>query len=177
LYNRMFERLQDERLRVEEQHFLLEKLLHAAPLGVVMLDLDGHIASVNPGAELLLGSAAELVGKQPARLASPFGEVMHELTASPGASTVVTLLDGRRIRIQRSELFDRGFSRAFFTFEEMTDELRRFERSAYEKLIRMMSHEVNNSVAAVGSLLESCLVYPEPIRSHDLPPYQPAPTT
>ena len=41
----------------------------------------------------------------------------------------------------------------------MTEELRLSEKAAYEKLIRMMSHEVNNSVGAVRSLLESSLRY------------------
>ena len=39
----------------------------------------------------------------------------------------------------------------FYLIEEMTEELRLSEKSAYEKLIRMMSHEVNNSVGAVRS--------------------------
>jgi signal transduction histidine kinase len=48
--------------------------------------------------------------------------------------------------------------------EELTEELRLYEKAAYEKLIRMMSHEVNNSVGASNSLLTSCLAY-----SHQLP--------
>ena len=43
--------------------------------------------------------------------------------------------------------------------EELTEELRQFERAAYEKLIRVMSHEVNNTVAASNSLLHSSLAY------------------
>jgi len=176
LYNQMFDRLQDERIRLEEQHFLLDKLLRAAPWGVVMLDLEGRIVSVNPAAEDVLGRATGLVGKAPAALDPPFGSALRELTAaaSTAASTVVTLLGSRRIKIQRSEFFDRGFSRAFFVLEELTEELRRSERSAYEKLIRMMSHEVNNSVAAVGSLLESCLVYREQIQVEDRADYEQA---
>jgi two-component system nitrogen regulation sensor histidine kinase NtrY len=175
LYNRMFDRLQNERLRLEEQHFLLDKLLRAAPWGVVMLDLEGRIASVNPAAEDLLAAATELVGEVPAALDPPFGSALRELAAAASpASTVVTLLGSRRIKIQRSEFFDRGFARAFFVLEELTEELRRSERSAYEKLIRMMSHEVNNSVAAVGSLLESCLVYREQIRAVDRTDYEQA---
>jgi two-component system, NtrC family, nitrogen regulation sensor histidine kinase NtrY len=56
---------------------------------------------------------------------------------------------------------DRGFSRTFVLLEELTEELRHAEKAAYEKLIRMLSHEVNNSVAASNSLLTSCLVYAE----------------
>jgi signal transduction histidine kinase len=48
---------------------------------------------------------------------------------------------------------------SFFRLEELTDELRQSETAAYEKLIRMMSHEVNNSVGASSSLLQSSLAY------------------
>ena len=43
--------------------------------------------------------------------------------------------------------------------EELTALLNESERAAYEKLIRMMSHEVNNTIAATNSLLESCRTY------------------
>ena len=43
--------------------------------------------------------------------------------------------------------------------EELTEELRQSEKAAYEKLVRLMSHEVGNTVGAGRSLLESCLAY------------------
>jgi signal transduction histidine kinase len=49
----------------------------------------------------------------------------------------------------------------------MTEELRLTEKAAYEKLIRMMSHEVNNSVGAVRSLLESTLAYAPQVGDDD----------
>jgi signal transduction histidine kinase len=61
--------------------------------------------------------------------------------------------------VQRGTFVDRGFTRTFFLLEELTEELRQTEKAAYEKLIRMMSHEVNNSVGASGSLLQSSLSY------------------
>jgi two-component system nitrogen regulation sensor histidine kinase NtrY len=72
---------------------------------------------------------------------------------------VVPLPDGRRLKCRRGAFLDRGFPRGFFLIEELTDELRQAEKAAYEKLIRMMSHEVNNSVGATGSLLHSCLTF------------------
>src|SRR5262249_31090928 len=85
----------------------------------------------------------------------------------PGASQVIALGGGRRAKCQRSEFMDRGFARSFFMMEELTEELRRSEKAAYEKLIRMMSHEVNNSVGAATSLLDSCLHYGDQIRPED----------
>ena len=55
--------------------------------------------------------------------------------------------------------YDRGFPRALFLLEELTEELHASEKAAYDKLIRMMSHEVHNSVGAVRSLLESLQRY------------------
>jgi signal transduction histidine kinase len=63
------------------------------------------------------------------------------------------------VRVSRGEFRDRGFAKSFYLLEEMTEELRLSEKGAYEKLIRMMSHEVNNSVGAVRSLMESLLRY------------------
>jgi signal transduction histidine kinase len=65
----------------------------------------------------------------------------------------------RRVRCHHGTFIDRGFPRSFLLIEELTDELRQFERAAYEKLIRVMSHEVNNTVTASNSLLHSSLTY------------------
>jgi signal transduction histidine kinase len=52
--------------------------------------------------------------------------------------------------------------------------LRLSEKAAYEKLIRIMSHEVNNSVGAVRSLLESSLRYAPQIGDSDRADYRSA---
>jgi two-component system nitrogen regulation sensor histidine kinase NtrY len=65
------------------------------------------------------------------------------------------------VRGQCATFIERGHPRRFYLVEELTEELRQTEKSAYEKLIRMMSHEVNNSVGATRSLLQSSLVYGE----------------
>jgi len=43
--------------------------------------------------------------------------------------------------------------------EELTEELDSSERATYEKLVRVLAHEVNNTVAATGSVLDSLLFY------------------
>ena len=54
----------------------------------------------------------------------------------------------------RHLLIDSGFNRPFVLIEELTQELGRIEKASYERIIRMMSHEVNNSVGAIGSTLD-----------------------
>lgn len=45
--------------------------------------------------------------------------------------------------------------------------MRLSEKQAYEKLIRVLSHEVNNSIGAANSLLQSCLTYKEQLHPGD----------
>ena len=86
---------------------------------------------------------------------------------APGESKLITLAGARRLKVWHAEFRDRGFAKTFYLLEELTEELRLTEKTAYEKLIRMMSHEVNNSVGAVRSLLESVLRYAEQIGPDD----------
>jgi two-component system nitrogen regulation sensor histidine kinase NtrY len=166
VYNRMVDHLREERIRIEEQHHFMDRILAASPSGVVTLDLDGRIATVNPAAERILREPREsLVGRRLEQTAGPHARRLAELET--GASQVIALGAGRRAKCQRGEFMDRGFVRTFFMMEELTEELRRSEKAAYEKLIRMMSHEVNNSVGAATSLLDSCLNYRDQIRPED----------
>jgi nitrogen fixation/metabolism regulation signal transduction histidine kinase len=152
IYNAMIDRLRDERLAAEEQQQLLQKIVEASPSGIVICDFQGDIQQSNPAAQRLLSEPA-------------VSEALP--TLAPGQSKLVTLAGARKLKIWNAEFRDRGFAKTFYLLEEMTEELRLTEKTAYEKLIRMMSHEVNNSVGAVRSLLESVLRYAEQIGPDD----------
>jgi nitrogen fixation/metabolism regulation signal transduction histidine kinase len=158
VYNTLVDTLRHERTRLQEQHHFLSHILRVSPSAIVILDFDGRIAEINPAAERLLDrTAADIIGQPLAAVQSPLAEAMSGLTA--GESRVLGVSGSRRVKAQRGSFVDRGFPRQFFLLEELTDELRQAERSAYEKLIRVMAHEVNNSVAASNSLLHSSLSY------------------
>lgn len=158
IYNRMADALRAERIRVREQHHFLQSLLDVSPSGAVILDHDDRVDFLNPAAARLLGPEVR-AGLPAARPGSALNEVIAALHDAPSA--VVMLAGGRRAKASRGTFMDRGFSRTFLLVEELTEELRQAEKAAYEKLIRMLSHEVNNSVAASNSLLTSCLVLAE----------------
>lgn len=155
VYNRMIDRLREERLAAEEERQLLERIVEASPSGIVICDFEGEIERMNPAAKRLVTPAL-------------FAE-MRTLTA--GESRLVSPGSPRRLKVWRAEFRDRGFAKTFFIIDEMTEELRQSEKTAYEKLIRMMSHEVNNSVGAVRSLLESSMRYAPQIGESDRDDY------
>lgn len=166
VYNRMLDELREERLRLQEQHYFLDKILTASPSGILTFDFDERIALANPGAAKMLQTSGEsLVGRSLSELHSPFAEMLRRLTLHE--AQVLPLYGNRRVKCQRLQFMDQGFARGFILMEELTEELRRSEKGAYEKLIRMMSHEVNNSVGAVTSLLHSVSNYKEQLREGD----------
>jgi len=166
VYNQMIDHLRAERIKAQEQHFFLEKILSASPAAVVTLDYDGNISYLNPAAESLLrASGDELRGRSLREMGIPLALAMDELAV--GNSSVLPLRGMRKVKCYRSTFLDQGHPRGFFILEELTDELRMTEKSAYEKLIRMLSHEVNNSLGAANSLLHSCFRYEDQLREED----------
>jgi signal transduction histidine kinase len=167
VYNRMADELREERTRNQEQQGLLERILAVSPSGVVILDFEGRVAFANPAAVRLLGRPeGGLEGRRLDEVRGPLAGALSALAA--GEAAVVPLAGARRVRGHRGSFLDRGFGRSFLLLEELTEELRQSEKAAYAKLVRMMSHEVGNTVGAGRSLLESCLAYgarlPEPER-------------
>lgn len=171
IYNQMIERLRDERLKLQEQHYFVDRLLSASPSGVLTLDFDGRASALNLSArELLQVTEEEALG----RPLSEVGSLGAELSAVPMGESRVLSQGPRRLKVSRAELFDRGFPRSFLLVEELTEELRASEKAAYGKLIRMMSHEVNNSVGPVSSLLDSFRGYSESLLEGDRRDFQEA---
>jgi len=164
IYNGMIGRLREERLTVQEQHYFLDRVLTASPAGIVTLDFDGCIDRLNPSAGRLLGLGQEALGRRLGELALPLGA---ELAAVPVGESRVLAQGPQRLKVARAELFDRGFPRSFLLIEELTEELRASEKAAYGKLIRLMSHEVNNSVGPVRSLLDSFRDYSAQLAPED----------
>ncbi|WMW81882.1 ATP-binding protein [Undibacterium cyanobacteriorum] len=175
LFNRMLDHLYQERLRIGEQRGFLEKLLEATPGAVVVFDFEGKVSLCNVFAQELFGAQIQL-GDQlgSAEQASAF--VLDLAALKVGESQVLSNEEGRRFRCQRSQFIDRGFAREFLLIDEITEELASSEKATYEKLVRVLAHEVNNTVAATGSVLESLLYYRAQLGAEDAQDFETAVT-
>ena len=153
VYNLMIDQLRQERTKQVEQQFFLEKLIEAAPIAILIFDFDGRIASVNPRASQLLSvSPDDVVGKQLDELGFSLLAQMADL--ADGESRIMKPNGLETYKVLRSNFMDRGFRRSFLIIEELTPEILASEKKAYSKVIRMMAHEVNNSIGAVNSILD-----------------------
>lgn len=157
LFNRMMDRIKEERQRKEETGLFLEQLIEASPSGIVLLDYDGKVMKGNPVAHRLLDMTEDTFGKVPSQLS---GELWSAIgTLGRGDSATVRLSDNRIFRVSYLSFMDRGFVRPFIVIDTLTEDMHRAEKDAYGKVIRLMAHEVNNSMAGVKSLLETLADY------------------
>lgn len=171
VYNTMIDKLKEERVAQQEQHYILHKLIQASPSGIVVVNFDDKIESLNLSAKSILGLNQEnLIGKTfseiPGKLAMEIAELNED------ESKIVHVGGLRIYKLTLSHFIDRGFHRKFILIDELTEEIIKAEKKAYEKVIRMMAHEINNSVGAVNSILDSFINYREQLDINNQKDYE-----
>lgn len=166
VYNYMIDELRHERRRQEEQHYFLEKLIQSSPTGILILDFEGNIEKINPKAKQLLGLSNEFFEKKTLiELNNPLAKKIAKIPVNGSETIAINGIE--TYKCQRSHFIDRGFQRHFILIEELTAEILQTEKKAYGKVIRMMAHEVNNSIGPINSILNSLLFYKDQLKKSD----------
>jgi len=154
VYNSMIDKLRQERVQQQEQHYFLQKLIDSSASGIIILNLDESVYSLNPAAEKLLKTTLDEIKDKPlSQLNNALTKALIDLKDKE--SMIVSLPRHQSCRISKGAFIDTGFMRYFIQIEELTQEILQAERKANEKVIRMISHEINNSIGAVNSILQS----------------------
>ncbi len=151
VYNNMIDRLRVERIKNEEKQFFLGQLMDASQMGVIITDYDQNINYTNAEFRKLFEIATDK------DLESLFQRWPILLEVKPGEEKVISISHTLKLKVQRGQFIENGFKRTFYLFTDLSRELLASEKTAYAKVIRMMAHEVNNSIGAINSILQSTL--------------------
>jgi two-component system nitrogen regulation sensor histidine kinase NtrY len=147
-YNALAAKLGGEERRGLETDALLSQLLGGLELAVLIVDEQERLVDLNPAAEQLLGkSAAELVGRSARDIglsdwlgrSAPFID-RHVFPAAEGPWEV------RRVAFRRQ-----GRPHRLLVVTDVSRALREEERRAWRRLIRVLGHEINNSLGSIQS--------------------------
>lgn len=154
LFNTMLDQLKKEKTEKAEQEYFMNMILESSPLGVIVLDFDEKIYKINPaGAYMLQLEIDEAKGTYISSLKNELGKLLNSVELNK--PKLIRMQMQEQYRITRGQMIDRGHNRQYFIIEELTDDIHRAEKNAWEKLIRVMAHEVNNTVGSVNSILSS----------------------
>lgn len=160
VYNQMIDELRVERKENAQKHFLLAKLIDTSPSGILMLDLDGNISACNPRASTLLeNDKSDLIGHPLTAFEHPLLQSLAQL--SPDTTQTIQLNGIKMYKCHKAHFINQGFANHFLIIEELTNEKLAIEKQAYGQVIRMMAHEVNNSIGPINSILKSLGIYRE----------------
>ncbi len=147
--NQLADAMRAEHLRALEATALLEQLLRSVDVAVLALDGRGVLRLVNPAAARLLGGEARaLLGRPAAELG------LMELVSDPRGTRLVESVAGRvgRWQVTHGTFREGGLAQHLLVVTDLRAALREEERAAWQRLLRVMGHEVKNSLAPIRSL-------------------------
>ncbi|HKF43821.1 MAG TPA: ATP-binding protein [Thermoanaerobaculia bacterium] len=166
LYNRLGDALRRERNEIYQRELLLDTVLQGAPMAIVLVNELQRVVYANAAARSLFGQSRRLAGRAFGELVegSP-PEIRRPLAAEEDAIVAGAQSgadgEGDTFRVLNRRFYLNTQQHRLIVVERMTAELKRQEVDVWKKVIRVMSHELNNSLAPVRSLVHSARLLAE----------------
>ncbi len=150
--NLLGETLRTQRLGAMEATALLRTVMGEIAVAVFAFDDEGQLRLVNRAGERLLAQSAErLLG----RTAAQVGLADSLSGTSPRAMDAVFPGGGGRWEVRRSFFRQDGRPHTLLVLADVSRTLREEELQAWQRLVRVLSHEINNSLAPIKSITGS----------------------
>lgn len=147
--NTLGETLRTQRLDALEATALLTKVMEEIDVAAFTFDGNATLRLVNRGGERLLGRpAGELIGKTASEL--DLDECLQG--ESPRLMEHTFTGQGGRWEMRRSVFRENGLPHQLVVLSDLTRALRQEERQAWQRLVQVLRHEINNSLAPIQSL-------------------------
>lgn len=141
--------LREERLGHVEAAALYRSVVGAVDAAVLAFDEQRRLRLVNRAGERLLGRrAAELIGQEAEQLG------LGRCLSGTAACTMEATFRGAagRFGLRRTTFRSRGRAHRLVVLSDLSRTLREEEHEAWRRLVRVLSHELNNSLAPIQSL-------------------------
>jgi nitrogen fixation/metabolism regulation signal transduction histidine kinase len=156
-YNSLGDRLRQERLDLYQRELLLDTVVQTTPLALVLTNAGGAIVFGNIAARQLFAGGRKIEGLELARLLAQSPAPLREAVEG-GVDTLFTVEVGGEAEI--FHLSHRPFTlnsqpHRLLLFKQLTREMAAQEVAIWKKVIRVIAHELNNSLAPITSLAHS----------------------
>ncbi len=157
-FNRILESFQDARAERDIQAGYLETVVKHVPVPFIAARADGSLSLVNNPARRLTGLPALSRFEQFAELDPELPALMQAI--EPGGQQLLQtrLRDvPAELRVSVSEIRMAGETERLYSIENLSGELTARESSAWRNLIRVLTHEIMNTLTPVTSLAETAV--------------------
>ncbi len=156
-HNELGRVLRDERQNLFQRELLLDTVVQNSPTALLLVDGRDHIVYTNLAARALLNGGKRMNGLD-------FGEIVAECPQPLAAAlashqdrlfTVNLDNEDETFHLSQRDVRLHGRSHRLLQIKRLTRELSRQEVQTWKKVIRVISHELNNSLAPISSLAHS----------------------
>src|SRR5262245_39093122 len=149
--NSLGDTLQRQRSEAVESTALLTSVMGAIDVAVFAFDMDETLVLANPAAERLLNRQnADLLARDARALRLErylTGETPRLIEGQFGA--------GARFELRRSTFYRDGKPHQLLVFADLSRALREEQQLAWQRIVRVLSHEINNSLTPIKSIAHS----------------------
>jgi nitrogen fixation/metabolism regulation signal transduction histidine kinase len=150
--NSLGDTLQRQRSEAVESTALLTSVMGAIDVAVFAFDMHETLVLANPAAERLLGKrAADILQRDAKTLRLErylTGETPRLIEGAFGAA-------GGRLELRRSTFYRDGKPHQLLVFADLSRALREEQQLAWQRIVRVLSHEINNSLTPIKSIAHS----------------------
>ncbi len=151
MYNALADTVRDNRETLHQKEVLLDTILQRTPVAVILLNPADRVVYSNTAARELIAGAARLNGRLLAEVG--LAPALRDALLSPQDAI---FRSGDEVFHIGQRIFHLNTQRhRLILLERLTPQLRRQEIAVWKKAIRIMNHEINNTVAPISSLFHS----------------------
>ena len=149
--------LREQRLSLVQRELLLDTMVQNTPVAMLLVGDGGHVVYGNLAARRLLHEGRKLEGLALEALLRPAAPALREAMdrGGDGLFSVGEADEEEVYHLARRGFRLNGRPHELLLLRRLTSELRRQEVQTWKKVIRVISHELNNSLAPVASLAHS----------------------
>lgn len=157
LYNDVADVLRSQRADLFQKELLLDTILQRTPMAVVLLNGARRVVYANTAARELYVAGGRLEGHHFDEIAAQLPGPIRDAIAS-AADAIVTVRMGEgdeTFHLSQRTFRLNTLEHRLVLIERLTSELRRQEVAVWKNAIRVINHELNNTIAPISSLFHS----------------------
>ncbi len=158
VYNAVGEILRAERQNLYQRELLLDTVIQSSPQALVLTDEAGHVLYANTAARRRFCDGRRMEGLLFERVLDGVPRSLREAALSELDGLYTVEVEGSEpeiLHVTRNEFRLNTRGHRLYQFKSLTRELTRQELATWKKVIRVISHELNNSLAPISSLAHS----------------------
>lgn len=157
MHNALGQTLREQRQHLAQRELLLDTVVQNTPVALVLTDAIGRVAYANIASRHLFNDGRSLHGLEFARLLDSAPEALRQAVKDGEDALISVEMDGsdETFHISQRAFRLQGRPHRLQLFRRMTRELSRQEVATWKRVIRVISHELNNSLAPISSLAHS----------------------